>query len=84
MPMPKKRTNRAPIATLASTSHTWWLADGDEECPHCGGLYLYELEVRCNECDGPTCPHCHVTHSEGYLICPDCHADSSTENLPHG
>jgi hypothetical protein len=53
----------------------WWLADGDEECPHCGRFYFYELEFRCTECDGPGCPHCQAIHAEGHLICPDCKPD---------
>lgn len=36
----------------------WYLSDGDEECPHCGQWYSYELEVRCTDCDAPSCPHC--------------------------
>ena len=49
----------------------WWLG-GEEECPHCGQLYAYEIEFRCPDCDGPSCPHCRHTHSEGYVICLDC------------
>lgn len=49
----------------------WWLAGGEEECPHCGQLYAYELEVRCAECDGPMCPHCAVRSTSIYS-CPDC------------
>jgi len=56
----------------ASVAASWWLEDGDEECPHCGRLYVYELEFRCTECDGPGCPHCKVKHVEGHLICPAC------------
>src|SRR5262245_56226420 len=50
----------------------WWLADGDEECPHCGHLYVLELEFRCSHCDGPGCPHCKVTHAAGHVVCPEC------------
>lgn len=38
-------------------SMPWWL-QGEEECPHCHQLYAYELEIRCPECDEPSCPHC--------------------------
>ena len=41
----------------------WYLSGGDEECPHCGQWYAYELEFRCPDCDSPSCPHCK---------CPSC------------
>lgn len=53
----------------------WWLSGGEEECPHCGQLYAYEVEVRCPDCDGPSCPQCLVTHTE-YRICVDCSVDA--------
>ncbi|MCB9730623.1 MAG: hypothetical protein H6746_19285 [Deltaproteobacteria bacterium] len=31
-----------------------------ERCPHCLQTYVYELEVRCVDCDGPACPLCVV------------------------
>lgn len=64
--MPKGRINETAVAL------SWWLSDGDEECPHCGGWYFYEVEFRCAECDGPGCPHCQLVHAEGYRICPAC------------
>ena len=63
--MPKQSTSGITVAG-------WWLTDGDEECPHCGRLYLYELEVRCADCDGPGCPHCTSVQAEGRLICVAC------------
>lgn len=29
-----------------------------ERCPHCLQTYVYELEVRCLDCDEPMCPLC--------------------------
>ena len=49
----------------------WWLS-GEEDCPHCGQLYAYEIEFRCPECDSPSCPHCRHKHSEGHHVCPGC------------
>ena len=67
--MPDKKSAVA-VATLS-----WWLTDGDEECPHCGRLYLYEVEFRAlNATAG--CPHCRVVHEEGRLICPGCVPES--------
>lgn len=50
----------------------WWLHEGEEECIHCGQLYIYELEFRCPECDGPCCTHCRKIHAAGYHVCPEC------------
>jgi hypothetical protein len=61
-----------PVTGAKEVRSPWWLADGEEECPHCGQLYFLEVEVRCTHCDGPTCPHCRVRHREGHLICPGC------------
>lgn len=47
-----------PEARPKSQTVPWYLSDGDEECPHCGQWYAYELEVRCSDCDSPSCPHC--------------------------
>jgi len=55
----------------ASAIKAWWLSDGDEECPHCGRMYFYEVEFRCPACDGPGCPHC-KTQAEGYVVCLSC------------
>ena len=62
-------------AKAASLNVPWWLSDGDEECPHCGQLYIVEVEFRCPECDGSLCPHCKVVHVEGHHVCPDCKGD---------
>jgi hypothetical protein len=48
----------------------WWL-QGEEQCPHCHQFYAYEIEVRCHECDGPSCPHC-VSHVEAGIVCVAC------------
>jgi hypothetical protein len=64
--MPKVRSKAK--ATLAP----WWLSSGDHECPHCGQLYIYELEFRCPDCDGPCCIHCKAKHAEGHHVCPEC------------
>jgi hypothetical protein len=54
----------------------WWLSSGDEECPHCGQLYIYELEFRCSACDSPCCIHCKTVHVEGHHVCPECVTNS--------
>ena len=48
----------------------WWL-EGEEECPHCHHLYAYELEIRCPECDEPSCPHCVTLHVEICEVCEE-------------
>lgn len=60
----RSRTVVAPVP--------WWLADGDEECPHCGQLYYIELEFRCPDCDRAVCPHCKKKHAQGHYLCPEC------------
>jgi hypothetical protein len=54
----------------------WWLA-GEEECPHCWQLYAYELEIRCAECDEPSCPHCSKQHLERGIVCVACSEDTA-------
>ncbi|MGC3982082.1 MAG: hypothetical protein QM808_12545 [Steroidobacteraceae bacterium] len=77
--MPKITPSNIPLAT------SWWLSDGDEECPHCGSLYVYELEFRCTECDGPGCPHCKLVHAEGHFVCPDCvPSQAKSKGARHG
>ena len=74
----------------ASKSHTkssippWWL-EGEEECPHCHLFYAYEVEVRCPECDGPSCPHCVSHHVELGIVCVVCNQDcEGAEAASHG
>ena len=74
MPNSKRQTGR---------SMSWWLG-GDEECPHCHQLYAYEIEVRCPECDGPSCPHC-VARLERGIVCIVCSASpEETEEASRG
>lgn len=49
----------------------WWLAEGEESCPHCEQTYAYEAEVRCVDCDAPVCPLC-AARVQTRLVCPDC------------
>lgn len=77
--MPKARSkskSRIPVP--------WWLQQGDEECPHCGQPYIYELEFRCSDCDGPCCAHCKQIHREGHEVCPQCVESTRTEDRRHG
>lgn len=62
--MTKKSSGQAAVS--------WWQEEGEEECPHCGQLYIYEVEFRCIECDGPGCPHCQVLSKAGRLVCVAC------------
>lgn len=63
----------------------WWLSSGEEECPHCGQVYAYEIEFRCPDCDGPSCPHCKQRHSAGRFVCPGCVEGCTTgEGSAHG
>jgi hypothetical protein len=51
---------------------------GTETCPHCAQRYVYELEVRCEVCDGPLCPICAVREVEAVdWRCPDCPAETA-------
>jgi hypothetical protein len=62
---------------------SWWLS-GDEECPHCHQLYAYEVEVRCPECDGPSCPHCVLRIVERGMVCVVCHASPAEKEETAG
>ena len=64
--MPKAKSS------VGTAKPSWWLGAGDEQCAHCGELYVLEVEFRCPDCDGPTCPHCKLMHAEGHFVCPDC------------
>ncbi len=45
---------------------------GREQCGFCLQLYVYELELRCWECDRPLCPCCLGSRSPGEVTCPNC------------
>jgi hypothetical protein len=63
----------------------WWLSGGEEECPHCGRLYIYEMEFRCPDCDSACCPHCKRKHAEDRDVCPECvESREAAEGLSHG
>lgn len=49
----------------------WWLS-GDETCAFCHGLYVYETEYRCCDCDRPMCPGCVAVREVGECACPEC------------
>lgn len=62
--MPKAKAQLQSMkGKTAQKAVPWYLSGGDEECPHCGQWYAFELEVRCRDCDSPSCPHCK---------CPSC------------
>jgi predicted RNA-binding Zn-ribbon protein involved in translation (DUF1610 family) len=69
------RSQAAPAVT------SWWLGDGDEECPHCGQLYIYQVEYRCPDCDSPVCPRCKTQHVQGHYLCPDCARKAAGQEL---
>jgi hypothetical protein len=66
--MPKARSK---IKT-AKKAVPWYLSGGDEQCAHCGQSYTYELEFRCPDCDGPSCPHCKSKHEDERFVCAAC------------
>lgn len=49
----------------------WWLG-GSETCGFCHGVYAYELEYRCCDCDRALCPNCATLRSQGQCVCPEC------------
>jgi hypothetical protein len=83
MPKAKVTTNAAKPRTKTAIA-AWWLSDGDEECPHCGQLYVYELEYRCPDCDSPVCLHCKKQHSAGHHVCPECLEPNASKEPSHG
>jgi hypothetical protein len=76
--MPKGRAQRTTRVVA------WWLSGGEEECPHCGRLYAYEVEFRCPECDTPSCPHCKKMHADERMLCPECIESCAEEGRAHG
>jgi hypothetical protein len=62
----RQRRTREQHVTLP-----WWLAGGEEECPHCGQTYAYEAEVRCADCDAALCPLCAIS-VQTRRLCPEC------------
>lgn len=54
----------------------WWLG-GEEICPHCSGRYAYEVEIRCVDCDRPSCPHCYVIVRKQELSCRECSTEET-------
>lgn len=77
--MPKARSK----AKSGTKTMPWWLGGGEEECPHCGQLYVLEVEFRCPDCDGPSCPHCRKRHAEDRDVCPEC-VEPAHEGHAHG
>jgi hypothetical protein len=75
---------KAAQAKVIATPRPWWLSDGDEECSHCGQPYAAEVEFRCPDCDGPSCPHCKSKHSDERLVCPECVTSAAGEGGSHG
>jgi hypothetical protein len=65
------------IGRAKTAGAPWWLAQGEEDCPHCEHTYSYHAEVRCFECDAPICPMCIVRLSEQFF-CPDCREAGNT------
>jgi hypothetical protein len=51
----------------------WWLEEATEECPACGGAYVYMTEYRCDACDGPVCFDCVKRTIAVEILCPGCH-----------
>ncbi len=63
--------------TSRSLESVWWL-EGSEICPFCDHRYVWEMEVRCVDCDRPVCPVCLVRIRLNEFRCPDC-GDSGEE-----
>jgi len=77
--MPKRRSR----VTATTRVMRWYLSGGDEECPHCGQLYAYELEFRCSDCDAPSCRQCKCRHPQDRFVCPEC-VSVTGEDAAHG
>jgi hypothetical protein len=67
----KRPTSNRRRQPRADMSAPWWLAGGEEECPHCEQSYAYEAEVVCTDCDLPMCPVCAVRIAKR-RVCPAC------------
>ena len=65
-----------PLGMANPAELPWWLDEGEEQCDGCLQTYVYEVEVRCVDCDGPSCPHCAVVVREQRTVyrCPGCAA----------
>lgn len=66
-----------PMSESQRSAAPWWAPGGPsaeaEECSFCLGLYAYELQVRCADCDRPMCPVCAVSvRRREVRICFDC------------
>ena len=58
------------MKATAEKASRWWLA-GEELCGHCLQSYAYQIEVRCERCDGVVCVACAVV-VRGNPTCPQC------------
>lgn len=60
--------------SAAAGSTPYWVEGGSEICSFCHQRYVYELEIRCADCDGPSCPHCTVVERLTTVVhrCPEC------------
>ncbi|MFW6325015.1 MAG: hypothetical protein ACOC0U_08135 [Desulfovibrionales bacterium] len=64
----------------AGRDSPWWLDQGEEVCEHCFQRYAYEMEYRCEYCDGPICPLCIATiEKSSMLLCPECAFETGGE-----
>jgi hypothetical protein len=60
--------------------YPYWLYGGKEICTHCGQPYVYEMEVRCVDCDRGICPTCASSDPEtAECFCPDCGPETIKE-----
>ncbi len=56
----------------------WWLGGG-ERCEVCLQPYVLEMEVCCEDCDGPHCPFCHWAWRErGLRGCARCWSEEES------